>query len=442
MEAMGMLRPGPIVALFVAAVVTATAQQPPVVFISGVQTVPLFATVTDATGRLIPDLAKEDFEILDNNKPQTVISFANDVQSIKVVVMLDESGSMVNNIATVKDGAEQFLLRLLPDDRARIGSFEDKMIVSPEFTGNRSELVQFLKDKLQYGNGTRLWDAVDFSMTALSALDGRRVVLVFTDGGDDPGPGKHVSYGTVLKRAQNEGYMVYAIGFHSRCRGGSGGRMIETDPDPSLKKIAAESGGGYFELKEGMDLSSTFTRVARGSTASTSSLRRKRSCNTLQVRQTGMTARAQKLARRQTNSVETEAGVSGADAQQQGGVPAFDGVGVASRGRLTRRSACGCRWRLPRAGDERRGMNRHRRRTRARLRCLPLNPDARREERQMRTILSGRRRSASVELPATPVSRRRGCRSLPPTTRRRTPPESSGRSPRPVRDRRSRTGPG
>jgi len=38
---------------------------------------------------------------------------------------------------------------------------------------------------------------------------------------------------------------------------------IETDPDPSLKKIAAESGGGYFELKEGADLSSTFTRVAQ-----------------------------------------------------------------------------------------------------------------------------------------------------------------------------------
>ena len=259
-----MLRLGSGIALIVAAVVTATAQQQqPPVFRAGVQTVPLFATVTDASGRLIPDLAKEDFEIFDNNKPQTVTSFVNDVQFIKVVVMLDESGSMVNNIATVKDAAEQFLLRLLPDDRARIGSFEDKMIVSPEFTNNRNELIQFLKDKLQYGNGTRLWDAVDYGMSALSELDGRRVVLVFTDGGDDPGPGKHVSYGAVLKRAQAEGYMVYAIGFHSKCRCGAGGRMIETDPDPSLKKIAAQSGCGYFELKEGADLSSTFTRVAQ-----------------------------------------------------------------------------------------------------------------------------------------------------------------------------------
>jgi Ca-activated chloride channel family protein len=257
-----MWRIGSGVALIVAAAVSLSAQQQPPVFRSGVQTVSVFATVTDATGRLIPDLAKDDFEILDNNKPQTVTLFGNELQFIKVVVMLDESGSMVNNIERVKDGAEQFLLRLLPDDRARIGSFEDKMIVSPEFTGDRNELIRFLKDKLQYGNGTRLWDAVDYGMNALSGLDGRRVVLVFTDGGDDPGPGKHVSYGTVLKRAQAEGYMVYAIGFHSKCRCGANGRMVETDPDPSLKKIAAESGGGYFELKEGADLASTFTRVA------------------------------------------------------------------------------------------------------------------------------------------------------------------------------------
>jgi Ca-activated chloride channel homolog len=252
-----------LVLISMAAVVTLAAQQEPPIFRGGIQTVPLFVTVTDATGKLVPDLSKEDFEIFDNNKPQAVASFINDVQFIKVVVMLDESGSMVNNIATVKDAAEQFLLRLLPGDRARIGSFEDKMILSPEFTNNRDALIRFLKDKLQYGNGTRLWDAVDFSMTALEPLDGRRVVLVFTDGGNDPGPGKHVSYDTVLKRAQVEGYMVYAIGFHSTCRCGSGGRMVETEPDPSLKKIAAESGGGYFELKEGMDLSSTFTRVAQ-----------------------------------------------------------------------------------------------------------------------------------------------------------------------------------
>jgi Ca-activated chloride channel family protein len=295
-----MWRLGLAAALLVAAIVTVGAQQQAPIFKAATEVVPVFATVTDATGRLIPDLVKEDFAIFDNNKPQAVTLFSNDIQFIKVVVMLDESGSMVNNIGTVKAGAEQFLLRLLPEDRARIGSFEDKIIVSPEFTNDRNELIRFLKEDLQYGNGTRLWDAVDFGMSALSGLDGRRVVLVFTDGGDDPGPGHHVRYDTVLKRAQSEGYMVYAIGFHSRCRCGPGARMIETDPDPSLKKIAAESGGGYFELKEGADLSSTFTRVAQelhsqyviGFTPE--SMDGKLHALQLTVKHPGMTARARK----------------------------------------------------------------------------------------------------------------------------------------------------
>ena len=76
--------------------------------------------------------------------------------------------------------------------------------------------------------------------------------------------------------------------------------MIETDPDPSLKKIAAESGGGYFELKEGADLSSTFTRVAQELHSqyiigfSPGSLDGKLHTLHVRVRRPGMTARARK----------------------------------------------------------------------------------------------------------------------------------------------------
>ena len=88
--------------------------------------------------------------------------------------------------------------------------------------------------------------------------------------------------------------------WRSKCRCGANGRMIETDPDPSLKKIAAESGGGYFELKEGADLSSTFTRVAQelhsqyviGFTPE--SLDGKLHALQVRVKHPGMTARARK----------------------------------------------------------------------------------------------------------------------------------------------------
>jgi Ca-activated chloride channel family protein len=228
-------------------------QQPP--FRATVQTVAVYATVLDEAGRLVPNLEREHFEILDNGVPQPLTIFRSDVQPIKVVVMLDTSGSMTLHLQLLKQAAEQFVLRLLPDDRARIGSFSDKIILSDTFTGNRDDLIRVLHNDIQYGNPTHLWDAIDYSMTALSREEGRRVVLVFTDGAD--AYSKKVSFNEVVTRAQNEEFMIYAIGLQGMVPG-----QGFTRPDKGLRKLADETGGGYFELKGTTELGSTFTRVA------------------------------------------------------------------------------------------------------------------------------------------------------------------------------------
>jgi len=222
-------------------------------FRSSVQTVPIYATVVDAAGRLIPNLDQPDFDVLDNMKKQEITIFKTDVQPISVVVMLDTSGSMTGSIDLLKSAAEKFVIRLLPTDKARIGSFSDKINLSATFTNNRDDLVRYLHEQIDYGNPTRLWDAVDVSMTALSKETNRRVVLVFTDGDDTY---SHKSLGDVLKRAQAEEYMVYGIGLRSHYGN------VTTKPDAGLKKIATETGGGYFELKSTDELNSTFSRVA------------------------------------------------------------------------------------------------------------------------------------------------------------------------------------
>ena len=159
------------------------AQQAPA-FRAGVQTVPIYASAIDASGWLVPSLEREHFEVLDNGAVQQLTMFESDVQPIKVVVMLDTSGSMTLHLKLLKLAAEQFVLRLLPDDRARIGSFSDKIILSPTFTGDRDELIRVIHNDIQHGNPTHLWDAIDASMTARSREQGRRVVLIFTDGED------------------------------------------------------------------------------------------------------------------------------------------------------------------------------------------------------------------------------------------------------------------
>ncbi len=227
-------------------------------FRAGTRTVPVYATVTDANGRLVPDLDRGDFEVYDNGKKQDLTLFENAVQAISVVVMLDTSGSMTMHLDLLKQAATQFVIRLLPEDQARVGSFSDrnKIKISPEaFTNNRDELMRALREDLQFGNPTALWDATDRSMDALTGIDGRRVVLVFTDGGDNH---SDRSQKQVLTRAQAEEFMIYAIGLRSRVRG-----QGVTQPDRGLRKIADETGGGYFELERTDELNSTFTRVAQ-----------------------------------------------------------------------------------------------------------------------------------------------------------------------------------
>jgi Ca-activated chloride channel family protein len=230
-------------------------QQP--TFRSGTQVVSLFVTVQDAQKRLVPDLTQDDFQIFDNDKPQPITYFDSSVRPISVVSMLDTSGSMTLTIDLLKQAAEQFVLRLLPDDKARVGAFNDKIqFAGTGFTNDRDDLISDIKD-LDYGNGTRLWDAVGASLEQLKGVEGRRVILVFTDGDDTE---SKLSLGNVTDRARTDEVMIYAIGLESHYFDGQ--RMVRSKPDRGLRKIADETGGGYFELTRANDLSPTFTQIA------------------------------------------------------------------------------------------------------------------------------------------------------------------------------------
>jgi VWFA-related protein len=276
-------------------------------FTVGNRTVAVYATVTDASGRLVPDLSRDQFQIDDNGKRQELTLFANETQPITVVMLLDRSTSMRANFELVEKAAEAFVAVMQPADKARIGSFSDRIQVDPrDFTADHDELLKILRTDLQSEGPTPLWNAVNVGITALLHQEGRRVVLVFTDGADAPMTMNNSSLKDVMKRAEEENVMVYAIGLvgsmpsfgggfpggyghpgggggggrHSGGRGGRGGwggggggfgggrpigrpRGAQPDrPDEGLPKIAAATGGGYFELTSTDDLSKTFTRVA------------------------------------------------------------------------------------------------------------------------------------------------------------------------------------
>jgi Ca-activated chloride channel homolog len=262
------------------------------------QTVPLYVTVTDATKRLIPDLEREDFEVYDNGKLQQMTNFDNKATPISAVVMLDTSGSMTLAIDFVKQGAEEFLIRMMPEDKAKVGAFNDKLEVKPApglaFTNNRDQLVRYLNE-LDFGYPTRLYDAVDYAINELRTTDGRKVVLVFTDGDDTA---SKIGAGDAIERARIEEVMVYSIGLENEYMNGAS--RVRTSPDRGLRKLSEETGGGFFNLKKKDELGSTFTRIAlelhsqyvMGFTPET--LDGKVHKLEVRVKRAGMTARARK----------------------------------------------------------------------------------------------------------------------------------------------------
>ena len=270
-----------------AAVTMAAAQQqqPAPVFRGKGDAVRVFATVTDRDGRLVPGLGKDVFDVRDDGKPQPITIFDNSPRPIRLIVMLDVSGSMHGNLQLLRDASEQLLIRLSPDDLARLGSFGEDVKISPTFTHDAKELEASLPQEIPPNAPTPLWRALNEAMDTFGdQADLRRVILVLSDGKDSgPIDLRHRAYSQadVIDRARNDDVMIYAIGLRSRPQNvpggpvGPGGMMggglgagglrdalLQDLPDPGLARVAEETGGGYTEIRYGEDLGAAFARVA------------------------------------------------------------------------------------------------------------------------------------------------------------------------------------
>jgi Ca-activated chloride channel family protein len=247
-------------------------QQTPT-FRAGTDTVAIYATALDRGGQAVLDLERSDFEVLDDGRPQALTVFVKGLQPITAVVLVDTSASMAPTLDQARTAAEQFVIRMLPGDTARVGSFSDRIDISQAFTSDRDALLKGLREDLHIGNPTMLWDAIDQMMTALTPLGGRRIVLVLTDGIDTLST---TPAAAVLDRAKVDELMVYVVQFRtnpiallaeqslSPSAGElfSGARQRATQVSSEfLRRLSRQTGGGHFTLGRFDDVNTTFTQV-------------------------------------------------------------------------------------------------------------------------------------------------------------------------------------
>jgi Ca-activated chloride channel family protein len=263
---------GILAACALGAIGLAASQEP--VFRGRGDAVRVFVTVTDRDGRLVTNLAREDFEIRDEGRPQPITVFDNSPQPIRLIVMLDVSGSMEGNLPLLRAASQQLVARLRPDDLMRLGTFGHAVEISPSFTKDPRELLDALPESIAEDAPTPLWRAIDEAIEAFGGEgDERRVVLVLSDGKDSGPIGftrRYVSQAEVIDRARNEDVMVYGIGMRSRPRqrqfglgpGGLQAALTADLPDAGLALVAEHTGGGYTEIRFGQDLGAAFAQVA------------------------------------------------------------------------------------------------------------------------------------------------------------------------------------
>jgi Ca-activated chloride channel family protein len=268
-----MIRISAFVVLVLGVLTVALAGQEPSVFRSTSESVPVYVTVLDKNDRLVTNLGRDDFEVRDNGKPQPITAFDNSPQPIRLIVMIDVSGSMAGNVGLLRAAADELFKRLGPNDLARVGTFGREITITPTFTRNLEELRAAVPITIPESASTPLWKALDEAVGELADVDGRPVILVLSDGKDSMAPvigRKFVSQLEVTEHAQREEVMIYSIGLRSRgtrptigIGAGNLGAMMAADmPDPGLGTVAIETGGGYFEIRPRDDLGAAFARVA------------------------------------------------------------------------------------------------------------------------------------------------------------------------------------
>ena len=234
---------------------------------------PIYATVLDRYGEMVRNLERDDFIVEDDGRRQELTVFVKGFQPITAMVLVDTSASMTLNLDLARTAAEQFVIRMMPGDQVRVGSFSDRLDLSKGFTGDRDELLRALREDLHIGNPTKLWDAVGETMTELAPLGGRRILVLMTDGVDTMST---VTADDIIERAREDELMIYIVQFRSTPRGSSSPRCRSrpraassmsdprrwtTPPTATLRRLATQTGGGHFLLNQYDDVNATFTQV-------------------------------------------------------------------------------------------------------------------------------------------------------------------------------------
>jgi VWFA-related protein len=222
-----------------------------------VNRVNMLFTVSDKKGRFVTDLKKEDFEILEEKKPQQIMEFVSESDlPLRLAVLVDTSNSIRERFKFQQEAAIEFINSVVrPQDRAVVVSFDSGPELISDLTADTTKLAQAVRS-LRPGGGTSFYDAIYYACHDKLQQDQprhkfRRALIVLSDGDDN---NSRYSRDQALEMAQKADVVIYAISTNN-----SG---AEKDGDKVLKYFTKETGGLVFFPFKVQDLSQSFENIA------------------------------------------------------------------------------------------------------------------------------------------------------------------------------------
>jgi Ca-activated chloride channel homolog len=231
-----------------------------VVLRSETRLVRVVATVKNADGQLLGDLNATDFQILDENTPQKIAFFDRESSTpLSIAVLVDDSASTAREARTEVDAVRRFFRGVFqqgnPEDRVALYSFNYDVKQQVPFTRNQKMLESALLNLVGTA-GTSMYDAIYFASEDLQEREGRRAMILITDGGDTTS-GKR--FKDAVKAAQNADAILYPI-LIVPIKGNAGRNL---GGENALTTISQATGGLVFRASIGPELDVAFAAILR-----------------------------------------------------------------------------------------------------------------------------------------------------------------------------------
>jgi Ca-activated chloride channel family protein len=209
----------------------------------------LNAVVTDKDGRFVRGLGPADLTVKEEGSVRPIMEFSLETRPLSVALVLDTSGSMQERIEDARKGASAFVDSLAPEDKALVVDFADKVFLLQPMTDDRDALRQAIGSISAVG-ATAIYDAVHATLREMRAVEGRKALILLSDGADTD---SQFPRERVIEEAKAADVALYTIGL------GAGGTDLSARG--LLKEFSEATGGQAIFIKDAAELTTVFARI-------------------------------------------------------------------------------------------------------------------------------------------------------------------------------------